>query len=310
MMLIVNPEAGGGTALHKLKSIEGEIQSRYGAFSVELTLSADEVSALVADRFARGERRFVAAGGDGCVNTLLRAIMTSIPAHQRRSVMLGAVGLGSSNDFHKPLSPGRTMRGIPWKMDFSSARPRDVVKLEYTGNGSTERRYFMVNASAGVTAEANRFFNDPDPFLALLKRRSTRTAIHYAAFRTMTTYRSRRLTIISGEEEQRDVIVTNLAILKSPHVSGGLKFPGEPSYDSGLLQFHLAGELPFGGRLRLFQALAAGHVPKGRAMQFWQSREATLSSDRPFALEFDGEVINTNKVRFSVLPRHLRVCTC
>lgn len=310
MILVVNPTAGGRTAVQKLKTIEKELRSRRGEFTVEFTRSPEEIRTLVATRVAAGERQFVAAGGDGCVNALVSAIMTALTDDQRRSISLGAIGLGSSNDFHKPLSRDRVVSGIPLRMDFSSARPRDVVRLDLGRDGSTEKRFFLVNASVGLTAEANRFFNNPNALLAFLKRTSTDVAILYAAFRTMATYHNRRLTIESDEEARREAKVTNLAILKSPHVSGGLKFPGEASYDSGLLQFHLAGDLHFGGRLRLFQDLAAGRAPKGRTMLFWQSGSGALRSDKPFVVEFDGEVVTTDSVRFSVLPRHLQVCTC
>jgi diacylglycerol kinase (ATP) len=310
MIIVVNPAAGGGTAVRKLKVIESEIRSRRGDFSLEFTRSLGEIRTLVATKFAAGERRFVAAGGDGCVNALVNALMTALTEYQRSSVSLGAIGLGSSNDFHKPLSPDRTISGVPWKTDFSSTRPRDVVNLEFGKDGSTEQRYFLINASVGLTAEANRFFNSPNSLLSIMKRTSTSVAIFYAAFNTMATYRSRRLTIESDGERWTEPNMTNLAILKSLHVSGSLKFPGDASYDSGLLRFHIAGDLQFGGRLRLFQDLATGREPKGRSMSSWQSGGATLSSDRPFALEFDGEVITTDKVHISILPRHLQVCTC
>jgi diacylglycerol kinase family enzyme len=236
--------------------------------------------------------------------------MGALPEQQHGSVSLGAIGLGSSNDFHKPLRPDGVIEGIPCTIDFSSARPRDVAMLEVGRNGATERRFFLINASAGLTAEANRFFNGQDALLAFLKRTSTNAAILYAAFRTMATYRDRRLIIEPEGGQRTEASVTNLAIVKNPHVSGGLRFPGEASYDSGLLQLHLAGELGLGGRLRLFRALASGRAPTGRTIHSWQSREVTIRSQSPFGLEFDGEVINTDHVRFSVLPRHLRVCTC
>jgi diacylglycerol kinase (ATP) len=310
MIIILNPGAGGGTALRKLNEVEDAIRRRCGEFTVEAVETPEQLGPLVRSRYDGGERHFVAAGGDGCVNALLQAVMTSLTDNQRGSVSIGAVGLGSSNDFHKPLSPDRLISGIPCTMDFSSARPRDVGVLTYPSHGTSERRYFLINASAGLTAEANRFFNSPDRILALLKRISTGAAILYAAFTTMATYQNRCLTIETNGGLRRELELTNLAILKNPNVSGGLKFPGEPRYDSGTLEFHLAGSLRTIGRIRLFTCLAAGRPARGPNMRSWESPAATLSATRPIAVEFDGEVIMTEQVRLSILPRHLQVCTC
>ena len=310
MIVIVNSGARGGTAARALKSIEKDLKARWGDFTVAFTRSEEEVRRLVASKHAAGERRFVAAGGDGCVNALVQAVLTTLPDEQRETITLGAIGLGSSNDFHKPLSPDRLISGIPCTMDFRSARLRDVVKLEVGRNGSLETKHFLINASAGLTAEGNWFFNHPDRLLAALKRRWTGGAILYATIRSILTYRGQRLTIESGSLPPTGVDVTNLAMLKNPHVSGALKFPGVGSYDSGLLDIHLASNLGWRGRVRLFRALASGRAPEGPSVQSWQSQELTLSSGTPFALEFDGEVALTDRARVTVLPRHLRVCVC
>lgn len=310
MILIANTHAGGGTAAGKLRRIENDLKSRWGDFAIEFTRSEEEIRTVVTSTSATGERHFVAAGGDGCVNALVQSVLTTLTDEQRASIAIGAIGLGSSNDFHKPFSKNRLIAGIPCTMDFRSARLRDVVKLEIGRNGSMETKHFLVNASAGLTAEGNWFFNHPDHGLAVLKRKWTGGAILYATFRSMMTCRNHRLTIESGSLPPRVAGVTNLAMLKNPHVSGGLKFPGLASYDSGLLDIHLASNLGWSGRVRLFQALASGRAMKRTLDQCWQSHELTLSSDTPFALEFDGEVIRTDRVRVTVLPRHLRVCAC
>lgn len=310
MILIVNPAAGGGTAVRKLKSVESDIRSRHGEYRAEFTRSAAELRSLVCASFDAGERHFVAAGGDGCVNALATAIMTGLTEAQRRSVALGAIGLGSSNDFHKPLAPDRIIAGIPFKMDFTSIRPRDLVILECERDGVNDGHFFLVNASVGLTAAANRFFNGPGRLLHVMKRMSSAAAILHAAFRTMVMYRNIRITIATDPHGARDASVTNLAILKSPHVSGGLRFPGEASYDSGLMRFYLATDLELGGRFGLFRDLAAGRAPSGTTISTWDSPRGTIRSDRPFDFEFDGEVTSTKCVHLSVLPRHLQVCTC
>jgi diacylglycerol kinase family enzyme len=40
----------------------------------------------------------------------------------------------------------------------------------------------------------------------------------------------------------------------------------------------------------------------------WLAKELFLESERPIALEMDGEVIQASQVRFKILPKRLRCC--
>jgi diacylglycerol kinase family enzyme len=42
--------------------------------------------------------------------------------------------------------------------------------------------------------------------------------------------------------------------------------------------------------------------------KFWRTDRIKISSDREFAVEFDGEVITTKSIEFSVIPRLIKVC--
>ena len=60
----------------------------------------------------------------------------------------GAVGLGSSNDFHKPFRPEATFGRIPVRMDAAAGRPCDVIAVAYAANGDRPAlRYGLVNAT-------------------------------------------------------------------------------------------------------------------------------------------------------------------
>jgi diacylglycerol kinase (ATP) len=307
--VILNPFACGGTALQKWEKIESRIRSKLGEFELIVLDRSMDINEIVSQMISRGIIEFIAAGGDGTVNLLLNAICECSSRENIQEIKFGAVGLGSSNDFHKPFRSEQQIGGVPCKVDFRSMIPRDVGFLSFeNGEGSSHIRYFLINASIGVTAEANFFFNTPDTILQFLKRSAVNGAILYAALRTITTYRNREMSITKEEGEPLHTAVTNLGIVKSPHFSGSFCYDSPFSPDSGTFSVHLCENMSLPRTLltlwRLSQRRYTG-LPKTRS---WSSSRLAIRAEKPFAGELDGEVVSTIAASFSIKPKLLQVC--
>ena len=81
-------------------------RTRRVACSTRRSSSAEPMapgSATSRAALARGTRVFIAAGGDGTAHALLNALVDAPGRPPLDALALGAVGLGSSNDLHKPV---------------------------------------------------------------------------------------------------------------------------------------------------------------------------------------------------------------
>ncbi|MBI2614551.1 MAG: hypothetical protein HYW52_02510 [Gemmatimonadetes bacterium] len=187
MLVLLNPAAGGGRALARWQGIARDLERRWGRFDIHETRALRHTVGHIADSLRHGERRFVAVGGDGTVHLLINALATTARPAVLAQVTIGAVGLGSSNDFHKPFRNEAAARGVvPSRLEFGAATAHDIGLLLYTdADGVARRRYWANNASIGVTADGNHRFNTPDPVLKWLKRLATGPAIGYAALRAL-----------------------------------------------------------------------------------------------------------------------------
>jgi diacylglycerol kinase family enzyme len=308
MTILVNPGAGGGTGLKKWRAIAERIRERTGPFVEVITSDLRGMEAAVDAALNSGESHFVAAGGDGTVNSLANHLLLRVQSPSAAGIILGAIGLGSSNDLHKPLKGQAMIDGSPTMLDFSAARPRDVGVVTFEHHDDRWSRVFLINASAGVTAEANLFFNQPDPALGWLKRRSTPLAITYAALRTILLFKNRTVEVSSAETGRFTSSLTNIGIIKNPHFSGDLRYPGEAEYGSGQFSVYLFDGLRRSGLLHLMMALSKGKLPGALRARSWSSQRLEISSDLPIVIESDGEVVRTHSVAFHILPRHLKVC--
>jgi len=307
MYVLLNPESGGGRAIDRWQTVEADVRRRIGPFRLEVAAGSVVIRSCVQRALDRGETDFVAAGGDGTVNAVISAIAEHLPAPALRKVRVGAIGLGSSNDFHKPRGPEGTLRGIPVRLDFGGTVPSDLCSIEYLDAlnrfGHCE---WLINASLGTTAEANCRFNRPDSLMLWLKAHLPSAAIFYAAARAILSFRKSALDLRIGPEELR-VRARNLGIVKQPNFSGSLRYGSEPT-GPGKMDVHLIGDV---GLSRL--CLIAGRLLRGRfegpGTRSWTVSRVSVTSDRTFLIERDGEVIRTRAAGFRVLPGAIQLCT-
>jgi diacylglycerol kinase (ATP) len=308
MIVLLNPHAAGGTAMSKWRRLCVTMPPSREDVEVHFLTSGIDIAATITEASARGDRHVLAAGGDGTVHTALNALM-QLPEHVRKSFVLGAAGLGSSNDFHKPFEATRLHEGVPVRMDFSKPVWRDVgcVRIGYEMNWIT--RFFLINASAGITAEGNALFNSPGPVLASLKRTSTPLAIAYAANRALAAHRNIPATLRIPGEAPINLKLTNLGIAKSPHFSGSLHYDTAANYSDGLLQVHAAYDMGLMERFRLLIALSHGRFRGLAKTQSWTLAHLSLTAESPFLLELDGEIHKADLAEFSVVPQAIQVCS-
>jgi diacylglycerol kinase (ATP) len=307
MLAIVNPAAAGGRGLAKWQRLEPHLAANLGAMKICLTRGPGDERRIVAEGLTAGHRDFLAAGGDGTVNATLTALLESVPESGRPAVTLGAAGLGSSNDFHKPHRT--VIEGVPCRVEFSAAFAHDVGVVAFTDEaGARLTRHWIVNASIGATAEANHFFNHPDRVLHLLKRTSTDAGILYAAARTLVRSHPRALELAVDEEPPVQVATRNLGVVKSPHFTGSLSYdsPYEPA--SGDFTVHHLGAVSAVRLAATFAALARGHFSGRPGTHTCKAHRLVVRDGGPFAVEIDGEVVLATEATFTLLPACLRVC--
>jgi diacylglycerol kinase (ATP) len=310
MIVFVNPHAGGRTAKRKWDMIEPALRNCGFSFTTHILNGRDTMKQLVLDALHCGQTDFAAAGGDGTVNDLLNAILKTASNEQLQTIRFGAIGLGSSNDFHKPHSGPAFINGIPCKINFESVQNRDIGCVNLGTEGRFLTRYFLNNASLGITADANARFNAPGRMLKYLKHSHNAIAILATAFQTIATFRNIDVTLESADHNRRRVQLSNMAFLKNPHFAGTLYYNVPFSFDSGRLQIALCPGRSRLGLLKLMRALSGGLPPEHAGLEFWETTSITIKSQARFALEFDGEVATTREAGFYVLPQHLKVCTC
>jgi diacylglycerol kinase family enzyme len=278
-----------------------------GAFDVEVISSPCKFTTQVARAIDRGEDTFIAAGGDGTVHLLLNALMRCAADPSRFT--LGAIGLGSSNDFHKPFRSDRCLGTVPVRIDSAQAILSDLIRVDYENQyGQEVTRYSLINASIGLTAAGNAFFTTPDPLIRAIRAVSVEVAILSSALKAIVNDGavSCRIAVDGGTPER--LSITNLGVCKNPHFAGSLCYDTPVAPDDGKLCVNLCHDLSLPEKLRMLYALSRrrfSRLPKTRSHLV---ERLTVACDRAFALEIDGEIDYTRSARFRVIPKAVRCC--
>jgi diacylglycerol kinase (ATP) len=307
MVVVLNKNSGGGTALRKWESVYKLLQLN-GSTETFIVGRNGSLDKFIIDSVGKSKTDFVIAGGDGSINYFLNRCINLLEPETIKQINLGAVGIGSSNDFHKPFQVQNIIQSIPYKINFKESVKRDFGCIQYQSEGKILKKYFLINASIGITAEGNHFFNNPDFILLYLKKINTQTAIFYTILKNIFTYKNFKINL-EVKNEYFTANISNMGILKSPFFTGKLRYQSDPLFNNGLFDVHLYSSLSKIKLLKLFYKLSEGKSDISLNKKFWRTDRIKISSEKEFAVEFDGEVITTKSAEFSVIPELINVCT-
>ncbi len=309
MYLLLNTYAGGGNSKMKWEQIKKYINSRFDDLIIIKYDKSSNTNNFIRDAISKNEKDFIVAGGDGTINLFINDLIDTVTKEEINKYKIGAIGIGSSNDFHKPIVKDHLINNIPVKIDFAHSQQRDVCLIKYKSGSEFRHKYFLLNASIGVTAEANNLFNHPDPILKFLKKYFTSIAIHYAALKTILKHKNFEAKIIFDSYETYSFNVSNLSIIKSPNISGDLSYPSDADYQNGLYDIYFTHSMNKLDLITLLKSLSNNVFPKNDKTKYCKTSKIKVTAEKDFLIEFDGETISTNYAEFSILNKYLNICT-
>jgi diacylglycerol kinase (ATP) len=307
-LIIVNPDCHQGEGWKRWLKVREPVLGSLGPRTVEFVLGRDgDLCEALSHAYEKaGRQALVSAGGDGSLHYLVRRLLQD-HAMQLARTEVGAIGLGSSNDFLKPNS--RVIRGIPVRIGNEKLVDHDVGLATYRDERGAENwECFIVNASFGATAEGNWTFNNAGNVLGFLKKTATPLAILYAAVSTVISFRNVPCRV-SFDGLDRLVNLTNLNILKIPYVSGSFHYDQDIRPDDGTLMVNLCFDMSRWEMMQALRDLSKGRFETGSKSVSSRVREFRIEAKHPMVFECDGETMLTHKVRIAIMPRAIRCLT-
>lgn len=247
-----------------------------------------DVAAEIKQRIARGQRRFIAAGGDGTIHHMAQALAQS-------DAELAILPVGTFNHLAKDLQ-------IPldWRAAFELAAHGEAREIDL---GCVNSIYFvnilMLGLYPDIVRERERVRGSYGKFRA------------YARAARMTFKRFRHVSVVFETPHRLEAVKTHVfAVSVNAYDLGstGIVAP-RVAFDHGALAVYWLPRLDRFQMLRTVARYIRGKIRPGDELRFVSTPQVTIHSKHPsLRVGMDGELHQLDSpLRVQIVPRGLRV---
>ncbi len=301
--VLLNPAAGKGRALRKKPRLERLLRQHAIPHDLIITRSEDHLRQLVRENASR-YHTLTGAGGDSTFQIMVEEIVR-IGAR----VNLGMIGLGSSNDIPREFGLDSLEKACA---ALKRGQTRDVDIGEIS-DGGTLAKPFVGQASLGLGFWVNRYVDGLSDRGRTLARFQNLAGI----LGVVRSYRAKKIPVALTVETASGRVVGTFVLAVFSNIrywaTGRLLNPGARP-DDGRLDACLIGACSLLRLARLALLARSGNHVDAAEISMLQEGEFTVSSEHPFSLQVDGEIIGGGLrpqafrlLRFRALPRALRI---
>jgi diacylglycerol kinase (ATP) len=289
--VIFNPAARGEKARRFRKHLDAiGTQS-----TLKQTIAAGDARRLAAEAVRDGFEIIVAAGGDGTLNEVLNGIGDTPDGFER--ARLAVLPLGTVNVFARELKLP-TRLDLAWEVIRHGQETRiDLPNVEFSVNGTPQRRYFAQLAGAGLDARA----------IELVKwqvKKAIGPLAYVLAGAHALIGKSANITAAASSQSLKGELV----LIGNGRLYGG-QFKLFPNADlrDGMLEVCVFPKVNWWVLARCSPGLLLnGSLPPAMTRLF-QAETLTLTSESPAPLQVDGELIGQLPATFRIERARLRL---
>ena len=307
--IIINPNAGGGTARRHWPEVEAALQKSLGTFDSEETLGQGHARILAMDAAKEGYSFIIACGGDGTIHEVVNGIHD---AKALSKTTLGLLSVGTGRDFIKTLGIPKDLKSQMEILSGQKNRTIDLGLVTYTGEkNKKERRVFVNIANAGIGHEVDRRVNQSS------KPLGRKPAYFIAALQSYLAWKPKKIKVVPvGSDHhvaqwrslnKKDKKCYSVIVANGRFFGGGMPIAPQADPSDGLLDLVVVTDVnPLIGFLGLGLVYSKyfGLLPNVFRDRV---RKVTFQSEEKVSLDIDGEDIGSLPATFEILPEALRV---
>ena len=293
-LAIVNPAAGGGRGRKMLGPVLEQL--RAGGFAIEMaeTERAGDATRIAREAYGRGQRHFIAVGGDGTSYEVVNGLFPEAGAGERPT--LGFLPLGTGNSFLRDFSD-RGLEHAVKSLMAGRTQACDVLRLRHRGGVIHYINLLSVGFPADVANLRARHFSGQGELGYVI-----------SIFLELARFERRPFPVrVDGETEFDRRRCLFLTFNNSKFTGGTMMIAPKAEVNSGLIEYVRWGAIGRLGLMRNLPKLYDGTHIEHRLAERKAVRRVEFALDSPVDLMVDGEVLTLHCEELDVLPGALDV---
>jgi diacylglycerol kinase (ATP) len=299
--IIVNLTAASGKCKGNWPEIHSALKQSALKFSCYFTENIGHASRITSDLLLKGYKKFVAVGGDGTLIEVADGILKS-PIENKEDVILGQIAAGSGNDWRRTYNINDNFYQAVKRLEECKTILQDAGKVIFNNeHGEDETRYFLNVAGLGfdavVTEKATIFRSN---------NKGGKMIYLYSLLNSLFITSSVKCRFeVDGVPSTG--LLFNVSVGIGKYNGGGMKLLPDAIPDDGLFDLtiinHVSKLTVICNLIRIYKGTFITHpsVRRLRCTNF------TISSDKTYGLELDGEFVGFVPAKFEVIKKCLRV---
>jgi YegS/Rv2252/BmrU family lipid kinase len=280
-IVILNPTAGSP---EHVRSWQERVESLAGDCPVRITAHSGEAEALARRAAKEGFARIVAAGGDGTVSQVANGLTGS-------NATLGVLPMGTVNVFAMEL-------GLPV---YNLKRCWDIIEdtnVRLVDLPSANGKYFVQLAGVGLDAQVVKE-------TSLAFKRSFGPLSYLISAAQIAARQPPKLFI---ESEHTSLEEGSFVLIGNGRLYGGpFPFFKHAIIDDGLFDVVVFTRLGYLEIVKYLQDVVFSSDIKVPEIEYFQTRQLRITSEKDVPLELDGELAGNCPVDFRIREKALRV---
>lgn len=288
IVVIANPEAGSRIHVDRLKK---ELTS-LGDYSLKITTRSGEATDLAREAVDRGATLVVAVGGDGTIHEVVNGLGQAVGR-----CSLGIIPAGTGNDTARSLEIPFELGNAVERLAVGRVRPIDLIEIRQHEDVS-----YAVNAVTGgfggvvneeMTGEVRDFWGS----LAYVR----------AAAQIIPRPPAYDVELAIDDAPSRSFRAVSIVVANGEYAAHGLPVAPRALMDDGKLSVHLILESTPAELMVLATSILRREIPDHGNYLHWECERVSVSARGRLPLSADGELMQTERISYRILPSHLRI---
>jgi diacylglycerol kinase (ATP) len=246
-------------------------------------------------------RAIIAVGGDGTIHEVYNGIK------EHGDIPIGFISGGSGNDIVRVLTS--KIKGVKKQVSYLKRFRTDKIDagiLNLIGR-SSQNHGFISAIGIGLDGEVAKQVNGA-PYKKWLHRiRLGTLAYVLALFKVLKGYRTTSVVVHIDGQKHSFENVWLVAVGNMPYYGGGMKICPEARHNDGFLDICVVNNMTVTRLLLLFISVFWGGHVKAEGVSQYKAKRITIETERPLAIQADGEYKGTTPVDIHIEERAVSV---